>query len=773
MALTCGWLAELTRINMDKILNPIVMTGSGTVPFYPVSIPYSCRFDSARSCKLTKTPAGAGNRKTWTYSVWVKRSKLSTPQGILDCFSSSGNWVQIDYDATTNGINVQGYTSSVKKLECFTVNAFRDPAQWMHLVFTLDTTQATAANRFKMYINGVQATFSGTPVYPNQNDDLWMNAAIIHGIGLVDVPGSSQFSDYYLADAYFIDGAALDATTFGQFSTINPNVWIPKIPTGLTYGTNGFHMDFADSSVLGNDVSGNNNDYTSSGLTSADQMADTPTNNYPTFSPVSDYTDVTNKGTFSNGNLTYVGLTTGVAQALLYSWGSPSLWQGKFYFETKINGAGVHYLGMYDTCYDNVNGVIYKNGVSSQTGLATATTNDIIGCAFDTVNGTLTFYKNNVQLGAQLTGVDFTRVGCNPGVGRGTGVAVNVTFNFGANGFTYTPPTGFKALCTANLPDPAIIDSSKGFDAKLYTGTGAAQNITSFNFQPDLVWNKSRTTATGHLLIDSVRGAYPQLSSNSTAAEVSDSFSLTSFLSNGFSLGTDGNSRGINLNSIPYVSWCWKKAATFGFDIVGYTGNGSSQSVNHLLGTVPQMVIVKGRSGAGRNWMVQFGYANADRYLMLNSAAAYTIDSTLWNATNPTSTTFTVGPNANTNQSSETFIAYLFRSVPGFSMFGSYTGNGSADGPFVYCGFRPRYILIKCATAAYTWIVYDAARNTYNVVDKYLYPAASDVEATLADSIDITANGFKLRTTNVTINAAQTYVFAAFAEAPFKYANAR
>jgi len=349
----------------------------------------------------------------------------------------------------------------------------------------------------------------------------------------------------------------------------------------------------------------------------------------------------------------------------------------------------------------------------------------------------------------------------------------------------------------------AIPDGRTVMAATTYTGTGATQVVSNavngVSMQPDLVWLKIRSGAANNVLIDSVRGYNKYLISNSTAAEATSTDQFTSFNSNGFTLGANSGAGGnTNQNGSTYVGWQWKAGAgstssntsgsitstvsvnaTAGFSIVSYTGNGSSgATIGHGLGVAPKMVIAKLVNSAGFQWSVYHAsLSSASSYIYLNSTAAQATDATYW-GTAPTSSVFTVGTNANTNNNTSPFIAYCFAPVAGYSAFGSYTGNGSTtDGPFVYFGFRPRFILFKRTDVANDWVIHDSSLNTYNIVDDFLKPNLSNAEGTYATSghgVDFLSSGMKLRTDSAQINAsAGTYIYAAFAENPFKYANAR
>ena len=333
----------------------------------------------------------------------------------------------------------------------------------------------------------------------------------------------------------------------------------------------------------------------------------------------------------------------------------------------------------------------------------------------------------------------------------------------------------------------AIPDGRVAMAATLYTGNGSTLSVSNavngVSMQPDLVWVKGRSVAYSHGLYDSVRGATKRLISNLTNAE--DTLSgVTAFNSGGFSLGSDIN---FNENAATYVGWQWKAGGTAvsntagsitssvsanptaGFSVVQFTATGSNATVGHGLGVAPAMVIVKDAASAG-NWaMYHQSLPSAAYYLYMNTTAAQGNASNIWNSTAPTSTVFSVG----TWHTADRQIAYCFSAVAGYSAFGSYTGNGSADGPFVFTNFRPRYVLIKSSSDAVNWYVYDTSRDTGNLAGNQLYPNLSNAEVSSV-GIDILSNGFKMRYNASPLNASgSTYIYACFAETAFKFSNAR
>ena len=325
-----------------------------------------------------------------------------------------------------------------------------------------------------------------------------------------------------------------------------------------------------------------------------------------------------------------------------------------------------------------------------------------------------------------------------------------------------------------------INNGSLFMNPKIYTGNGSTNNITGVGFQPDWVWTKCRSTVNSSRLIDAVRGVTKAIVSNSTGAEFTEANGLSAFGTDGYTL--NGNLASMNTNSDTYVSWNWKANGagsantdgsisstvsantTSGFSIVSYTGTGANATVGHGLGVAPKMVILKSRANA-YNWGVYHASIGATKYLRLNSTNAEATSSAYFQDTAPTSTFITLGSDLNINDSGN-MIAYCFAEKQGYSKFGSYTGNGNADGTFIYTGFKPAFAMFKDTTSARDWTMLDNKRNTFNVVDKRLFPNNSDAEND-TDILDFTSQGIKLRSTNTSVNVSgNTYIYMAFAENP-------
>lgn len=764
---------------MNHLLNPVF--GGGVAPFYPVSIPYSCRFDSARSTKFTRTPAVADStRNIWSLAADLKICKFSGYQALLIVYVDANNYEFIQYNGSDGyqfyyGAKVGG----VNKGQVSFDPVQRDPSQWGSFLFTKNGATV------KGYMNGVEMaqTVSTTP----DAGALFLGGTYQHEIGTYNKP------DWYCANHRFLVGTAYSPSDFWQASQINPTVWIPKTPSGLAYGTTGWHLDFADASALGNDVSGNNNDFASSGFTTADQFTDTPTNNCPTWNSTQ---PTTGTNVYSEGALRLSKTDTGgVMNASVVPFRIPSTGKWQVGIKHISNSVAVSLVGLGQFTSDlGTNGYVTRAAVGTNGNVYTPdyapnnlnigalSANDTLSFLVDADDGSVKLKKNGTLVNsgnAIITGLTFSGSSGWYLYMQSAGAGAVATFEI-------IPPAtdgDYKALCTSNLTLPAteIMQSHKGMNAKLYTGTGATQNITSFDFQPDLVWLKDRG-GYAHVLIDSVRGADKAIYPNQTSSESTlptDYVDFDGFLTNGFTVGVPAGTNIINGSGRNLVAWGWKKSATYGMDIVSYTGTGAVRTVAHGLGAVPEMIIVKNLDDAtsGWEWPVYHHKVSAtpqNSGLILQTTAALSNTATLWNNTAPTSSVFTVANNYAVNMDTKRHVAYLFRSVPGFSKFGSYTGNGNADGPFVDCGFRPRWLLVKNASDGIRdWCLWDAARNTYNVVNWLQNPNADGADIATND-LDFTSNGFKIKVTNQRINGSgNTMIYAAFAESPFPWNNAR
>jgi hypothetical protein len=789
------------------------------------TIENSLRLRSSASAYLNRTPASAGNRKTWTWSGWVKIGKASAT-GLFTASTSGSNMYTIQL-GVGGELNVYAYAGTYPYFR-YTSAVFRDYSAWYHFVVAFDSTQATDTDRIKIYVNGVlQTTVAGSGTgWPTLNYDGGVNNTIKHQFS--ENVGGAAYFDGYLTEVNFIDGQALTPSSFGKTNETT-GVWSPikfNGPWNVGTGVNGFYLPFSDATnttTLVADSSGQGNDWTpnnislTSGVT-YDSMTDTPTiyadgGNYAVLNPLNNP-----GGTFSDGNLTWVSATTDQRIALSSFDVTTS---GKWYCEITIGAKSGTYwaTGVFGNPQTwNPRAAYRSDGVTNVDGVvgstwASYTTSDIIGMSYDSSTGVVSFYKNNVLQGSLTVSSTTTTqyFGCASDSSGGTSTYYA---NFGQRPFAYTPPTGFLPLHTGNLPDSAIVDGSQYFDTLLYAGNGTSQSITVLDFQPDFVWIKSRSEGsgayTGHNVVqDVVRGVGTDsaLITNENYSEAGTGYSnaVTAFDSNGFTLG--GRNQ-VNYNGDAFVAWNWKAGTAFsndagtngatiasvgsvnqdaGFSIVTYTGNSTSgATVAHSLGAEPKMVIVKARgtpNGIARSWFVYHGELGGTKFIYLDLTIRDQTGSTVWNNTNPSSTVFTLGNENSVNQSTYDYVAYCFAEVEGYSKMGVWQNNNSTDGTFVYLGFRPRFILLKNYDNAESWYIWDSVRQTYNVPppsNNWLSPNLSNSEAANSATtvaIDGLSNGFKIRTTNPATGeisfGTRNYIYMAFAENPFKNSLAR
>jgi hypothetical protein len=524
--------------------------------------------------------------------------------------------------------------------------------------------------------------------------------------------------------------------------------------------------------------------------------------NYATFNPL-----FSNGQTYtlSNGNLTVSNPSSWLAVL-----GTIAVSTGKWYFESYPADGVWHMTGVdqitrhtshiggnsstkgvafvFDPS-DTRGDISYNGGNSIYTGGSnTFNAGDVIGVALDLDNNNIKFYKNNV-LQYNLSNILQSGASYTFGVSLYSGGTISG--NFGQRAWAYAPPAGYSALTTKNLPrltNAAAIAPNQYFGVS--TWTQGATDVTLVNdgaFQPDFVWIKSRANSQNHYLMDSIRGTTGLLRSNGTAAESTGSTWIT-FNSNGFT----PSSANTVTNTYTYVAWQWRAGGaavantsgtissqvsantTSGFSIATFTGTGVAATVGHGLGVAPKMVVIKQRNGIN-NWPTWHAGipGGTGYYIYWDSTNGLGTSTTVFNGTNPTSSVFSVGTNSLTNGSTNTYVAYCWAEVDGFSKIGSYIGNGSMDGPFVYCGFKPAYIMIKNTTTPATfWLLYDSKRSTYNPLAHEIYVQDLDIEYSPVNRLDFLSNGFKVRNLSNAINtASDNYVFMAFAEKPFGNVN--
>jgi hypothetical protein len=789
--------------------NPLLLASAAAASDTEFSIQKSVRFNDDDSAHFTRTPSAASNRRTFTWSGWFKRSTIDGTHVLFAAGSDANNRFALRFSSGQLFIVDQVGGGSIIRNR--TEQQFRDVSSWYHFVIAIDSTQSTSSDRLKMYVNGSVVEDYDITNYPSQNQQFNVNSTDEHYIG--KRVAESQYFDGYMANVHFIDGLGLAASDFGFYD--DNGVWRPKEYTG-TFGTNGFHLlDFANESTLGHDSSGNNNDWTANNFSTSggatDVLFDSPTNgdqsdtgaggevsgNYCTLNPL-DQRD----GTLSNGNLDY-----DLGSGTKFVSGTIAVKSGKWFWEAKAvsgvtNGSvgGRFGLSQTPTKRHGENGPFtlfwhatggIKTAISGTiTSRATGTNyadSDILGLALDADANIAYFYKN----GSLAYTYDFSSLVpagsqfLTPSCWNGSSGTPKWKYNFGQRAFAHSARSNHKVLCTASFGTPTIADGSAYFDTKLYTGNGSTQTVSGLNMSPDLVWMKTRSQANDHVLVDSVRGVGVRLFSNDSTAENTQSTSLTSFNSDGFSLGSHSS---VNQNNVTHVAWAWDAGSstvsntdgnitssvrantTAGFSIVTATQGSGTSTWGHGLNTKPDLIIMKARDQAF-NWYVSHSALDnqSTKFLRLDLTSEVATNANWFNSTEPTNSVVSTKAGGMWNQGDD-FIAYCFRAVPGYSAFGSYEGTGTSEGALVFTGMRPAWVMIKRITTAESWVIYDTSRNPFNKTVTRLFADLSNNENdNVSHYIDILSNGFKVRSSGGLLGASgDDYSYVAFAENPFQ-----
>ena len=827
----------------------------------PYTISKSLRFNAGSSSYMD-SGGGVGtgdSRTTWTFSFWVKKADLSDDPCIWSGYRSGSS---LDtFVMGSGGSHFYVYLSSYKgQLKPNGVQ--RDPTSWYHYVTTWDTTNSTAADRMRIYINGERVSLA-TDDQPSEDEVSNIGLALtVMNIG--QQGDTTQFGSFYLADMIFTDGTSYSASDFGETNAAT-NQWVPKDPSGLSFGTNGFWFKFENSSDLGEDYSGNGNDYAANGLYASDQNPDTPTTNICYLNPLSIGVEKGANVALSQGNLVSLTTYAGWEEVL----GTQYVSSGKWYAEcltysnylmigvaasnhsppaTSIATDGAYGWALYPASSTSE---LTHNGSSSSTFSTGFSSGDVWGLALDLEASPpeLTWYRNDSLVistddytGFELTaglaytfyqrmvnaGKAFWNLGQDSAFsGQKTSGSANASDDNGIGDFYYDPPSGgYLTLCAANLDAPSIKKSGDFFNSILYTGDDASpRSLTGVGFQPDFTWGKDRSAGNDHWLTDAVRGTSEQgLASNQTYAEGTGDQQygyVSGFGSDGFTLttGTGGNISLVNNDTTTYVAWNWLAGTaptadnsagagatptagsgkidgsnlgsalaggiaakrlsantTAGFSIVSYEGTDANATIGHGLSQAPELLIIKALDTGSTSWAVGADAMTSWAYSMeLDTTDAQASVATRFNSTAPTASVFSVGDSGYTNApSGENFVAYAFHSVEGYSKVGSYTGNGNADGTFISTGFRPAFVMIKnYGATGDRWLILDDKRDTYNVATNSLAPNLGNAESTGYD-LDFVSNGIKIRDDESPLNTSGIgYLYLAFAESPFKYANAR
>ena len=755
---------------MGRVVHPHIITPDSALGGLDIKRSVRCGNGGA----FRRTPSVTGNQKVWTWSAWVK--KWFTDGGTHHLFSSQGsnNGISAIY---FNGDNIHTYFDTTGTNPYGAVNSreYRDPNSWMHIVWQVDALNTDQ----RIWINGQEESITSSNDPPNYAYS--MNEAGKRNSFGESAYGGSHTNGTYFAEMHHSDGYKYDPSYYG-YTDPQTGIWRPKKVTGISYGTNGFYLDFSDNSTaaaLGKDRSGNGNDWSTNGSISVandktnDSSLDTPTNNFCTLNPVRRQNDNCN---LDEGNLQASGSSTSYPGAV----GSIALSSGKWYYEFQIDTYATSgndpMCGICRNSYvsGGAGRIVYRAGGNYITSTPSEPSDpdayavgDIIGVAIDLDDaaGKIRFYKNG-SLQPILANGDLDDVKSDLSISSLGGVFPYVqmytndvcTVNFGQRPFTYTPPSGHKKLIvntnnnSLDNSTPSVIDPKNHFNTLIYSGNSndsSGNVVTGLEFQPDFIWIKARSGSSSpgsqnHYLVDSVRGATgsvtKKLFSNSTAVENSgqvDSHNGVNILHNGFKLTS--NDDGTNANN-EYVAWCWKAGGPAvsntdgdvtsqvsvneeaGFSIVSFTtpASGSGFSIGHGLSKAPEVILMKNRSYAN-NWDVYHHKNGSDpeQYrLILNSNTARQ-DQPYLDDTVPTSSVFRTRGNNQWYPGNNEIIAYCWYAVPGYSAFGSYIGDGSGDGPFLNIGFTPRWILLKCATNAERWVLMDTKRPSGGNFDDY------------------------------------------------------
>ena len=796
----------------------------------------SCRFYHGY---LSKTFSGAGNLDKWTISVWMKNNggNTSGSNGLNGIFYSQtdnthktavwnhGGGVAL-WNMTSAGSTVGGYQGLTAQL--------RDSSSWYHLVFVWDSGNATSGDRIITYKNGVRETAFADNVAPAQNQDSYINKAAAHQIGYYLAESGAQYNtECYFADYYFLDGQALDPSSFAKLDAVT-NQWVPiEAKDDLTFGTNGFFLEFKNAAALGEDTSGNDNDFAVNSLGATDQMLDTPTLNWATWNGA--------QGLDSSGRvpspLAEGNLKANQASDNAIATSSILMDSGKWYGEIYLNDKGGDGTFMWGFTSGDILLVYnsgqrkYDSGGETNNWAPTVSNGDILMLAMDTATGKVWYGVNNSWYNSGDPAAGTNEASTAPATEMPMGFKVSSngstsmasTINFGQDSsfagaktaqgntdgndvgdFYYTPPTGFLALCTANLPTPSIGKPGGHYNTTLYTGTGSELAVTGVGFQSDLTVIKNRSAADKPIWTDSIRGATNVITSINTAAQYSDAQTLKSWQSDGFTVGTED---AVNTNTEKFVSWNWKAGGTAvsntdgtitssvsanttaGFSIVQYEGTEAVATVGHGLSQAPELILFKNIDSV-LFWPVYNKTIDATDYLKFNEDNARADSADYFNDTEPTASVFSLGDKTECNR--DTVISYCFHSVDGYSSVGVYAGNeisgGDKDGTFIYCGFRPAFVLVKNIDSAYfdtqacRWLVWDNDRAPsltgppgYNAnTENTWWNEDSSEASSQGHDIDFLSNGFKQRSDGGSMNErTQNYIYYAVAGWPFKYANAR
>ena len=757
------------------------------------TIAKSCIFNRGDSANLIRTVASTSNRTTFTISLWFKIGITSTGG------SGSGNFMWATdgvssneqcylYLGTNNQLGFQMLNSAGSNILTQTCNrTVEDTGTWHHVVAAIDTTQSTNTNKLKLYLDGdLQSSFSYSNYDIGTNGDCPVNQENIQ-MAIGETPNSNYHFDGYIAEVNFIDGTAYGPETFGITDT-STGRWVPKSLGSITYGTNGVRLTFANSAgqTIGDDTSGNGNDLTVNNLVASDITTDSPTQNFATLSP--NFTAGT--VTLSEGNLTLLGSGSSVYGSSRSTFEIDVDDPTGYYFEARNTGSARDNIniGFQDvgtalsaSAYGGSNfyGLVSRGGGGSNQywrilgGSTDVTTsvahadNDWIGVAIK--QGKVWFAINNTYVlsGNPVTGatpfLDISAFAKRFYITIECFQNNKLECNFGQKSLNYSAPSGYVSIQQDNFPD-----DGKGI--------------------PDFVWIKDRDNTYNYELYDTTRGVQDRMTAE-TDVEATITDGLQKFLKGGFQIE---DRPGLNTAGSSYISWNWlanggttsantdgsgattasviQANQTAGFSIVTFTGTGSQTKIAHGLSSAPEWIMIKNRTVA-EAWHVYLKSVGATHAMFLGGSDAKSDSTNYFNDVEPTNSVFTVNSSAGVNQSTKTMLAYCWHSVPGYSAFGSYYTDGNADGPFIYTGFKPKWIMFK-SEAAVSWYIVDNLRSKLNPVTHAVNADSTAVEHTIQIKTDFLSNGFKVRATGDYIASQNSashdpYHYMAFAEHPF------
>ncbi len=766
----------------------------------------SIRFEPADTAYLSRT-FSAGNQQKWTFSCWVKRAAVDTSNYTLfSADNSASDFLTIRYESNQLRVDAQG--DGQGRVQVTTTPLYRDPASWYHVVVALDTTQGSAADRCKIYVNGTQQDTSNTF---DQNKNFAVNDTSSHEIAR-RTDGNDNYFSGLLSELHFIDDAQLAASSFG--SEDSDGIWNPTVDlSGLDYGQTGFYLKFDDASAIGDDRCGKNNDWTANNLTGTDG-SDPYNIDFLVDHPISDGTDNRAGGEIRGNYCTLNPLDAESGVSLLQgnlrmdSSGDascrgtiPNVDQ-KWYFEATVTaGPGASQVGVHnanlavaDFTSDHMdyridNGEIY-GGSGSHPG-DTFGVGDTIGVAVNKADatGTISFYKNGTLVQTRNLS---TPTNDNPVVpNTRTPSSGTLDFNFGQRAFRDTAPAGYTCWAAPNLTTPTITKPIEHFDVALYTGTGSGLSVSSLEFQPDFTWIKSRSdTNHNHLLYDDIRGSTKYLSTNGTGHGDTASLAWTP-TSDGFTISTNSN---YNTGSDLYVSWNWKAAtsqgnsngegitvasgkqqvnSTAGFSMTEFTGTGSGtadsdsgDSVGHGLSKAPEWLMLKRFDTAQNNWICWHKDFGDAKMIHANTTGARS-GTNYCIPTAPTATKVDLGNNPEANASGQKYMLYCWHGVEGYCKIGTY--EGGTVGTFVHTGFAPMLIWVKNSDMGPSdWTMLDRRRESINPNNNWL-PCNHGGPELQQQTMNFLSNGFTLQSTSEGSNHnSGTYIYMAWAQYPFK-----